>query len=121
MPQIRIKSLGSVKDEMVITVDQETFDKVMAYNLMDLLALLEQFLAADSGYRLDSMRGLQRLAVYKGEESPTVFSPHTPIGTINTRDLLWLWYAPFEQVASLVTSKVPEWKAIAITRVKFAA
>lgn len=124
MPQIRIKSLGSVKEELVISLDQATFDKVMSYNLMDLLTTLEQFLAVESGYRLDSSQGLQRLAIYKTSSEDGVlrdYSFASPIGTINTRDLLWLWYAPFDQVAALVTSKVPEWKAIAITRVKFAA
>lgn len=59
------------------------------------------------------------------EEHPSLFTAmvyfKSPLGTINTRDFLWLWFAPFDQVASLVTSKVPEWKAIAITRAKFAS
>lgn len=119
MPQIRIKSLGIVKEELIISLDQPTFDKVMSYNLMDLLGVLEQFIAADSGYRIDSDRGLQRLSVYSN--SHVGHSIMGSLGTINTRDFLWLWFASLDQVAALVTSKVPEWKAIAITRVKFAA
>lgn len=116
MPQVRIKSLGKEKEELIVSLEQEVFDKVMNMNLIDLLGVLEQFIAAESGYRIDSDSGLQRLSVYSN--GPRDYSILGSLGTINTRDFLWLWFSPFDQVASLVTSKVPEWKAIAITRAK---